>query len=139
MKSKIAILFTILVLIITSGFSCKCSSPEVAEKTKPIKLTWWRPWDSSADVSDIINAYTQLHPHVSISYKKFRYEEYEDALINGWAQDEGPDIFSLNNSWLRKYQKNIAPPPEETAVPRIVVTGPSFKQEFREYLKSLNL
>lgn len=127
-KSKLTIITLTLIALTTTAFSCRCTPPSVAEKTKPIKLTWWRPHDSSADTADLINAYTRLHPHVSISYKKLRPEEYESVLINAWARDEGPDIFSLANTSIKKYQKNISPPPEKTLVPRLIVSGPSFNQ-----------
>lgn len=137
MKLKLLISIALLIVMITSAFSCRLTSPEVREKLKPVKLTWWRPWDSTADVSDLINGYQALHPHVAISYKKFRYEEYEQALLNGWAADEGPDIFSLNNNWVRQYQNNIALPPETTAVPRTIVTGPTFKQTRKVVIQTL--
>jgi len=138
MKTKITIITLTLIALATTGFSCRgCTPADVAKKLQPIKLTWWRSWDSSSDVSDIINAYQRLHPHISISYKKLRYEEYENALLNAWARDEGPDIFSLSNTWVRNYQNQIAEPPEKTAVPRTVVSGPSFSQSTKTVIKTL--
>ncbi|NQU77136.1 extracellular solute-binding protein [Candidatus Falkowbacteria bacterium] len=138
MKPKLTIIILLLAALITSAFSCRCTPPEVTEKIEPLELTWWRAWDSSDDVADIINAYQQLHPHITITYKKLRYEEYENALLNGWARDQGPDIFSLTNTWIRKYQDQISLPPEKTGIPRIIVSGPSFRQTTKIVIQTLN-
>lgn len=82
----------------------------------PVSLTYWGVWDEPANFAEVINLYRSQHPYISITYRKFRFEEYEQALINGWARDEGPDIFSLPAEILRKYEDFITPLPPETSV-----------------------
>jgi ABC-type glycerol-3-phosphate transport system substrate-binding protein len=53
-----------------------------------------------------------LHPNVRINYRKFRFEEYEKEILNALAEDRGPDIISIPQSWLLRYQSKIAPMPE---------------------------
>ncbi|MFA6428548.1 MAG: hypothetical protein WCW02_03335 [Candidatus Buchananbacteria bacterium] len=104
---------TLLIVFTTMGFSCTSSQPTVAA---PVTLKYWRVWDDQENFTDIINAYHSLHPNVTIEYKKLRYEEYEQALLEAWAEDRGPDIFSIHNTWLKKYQNKISPLPAQTTI-----------------------
>lgn len=80
--------------------------PEVAKRYKPITLRYWRVFDGVDDgFRDVIGAYQAQHPNIKIEYKKLRYDEYEQALLEGFATDRGPDIFSIHNTWMRKYQE----------------------------------
>ncbi|MEK7072572.1 MAG: extracellular solute-binding protein, partial [Patescibacteria group bacterium] len=82
-------------------------------KMKPVELTYWRVFDDQDSFNDIIASYKLLHPNINITYRKFRVEEYEQALLEALAEDRGPDIFSINESDLRKYQTKLeAMPPE---------------------------
>jgi multiple sugar transport system substrate-binding protein len=64
-----------------------------------------------------------MHSNIQIEYKKFRFDEYEQKLIEAFAADRGPDIFSIHNSWTREYVSKglLAPvPPTITMIfPRI--------------------
>ena len=85
-------------------------------KAKPIKpasvsLQWWGVWNESDQVAPLIAAYQASHQYVKISYKKFRLEEFEDKLIQALAEDQGPDIISINNTWTRRHPSKILPIP----------------------------
>lgn len=109
-KTKILIGFLIGVFLITSGLGCKfTANKEMAERIKPINLVYWRTQDSQDAFSAIINGWQALYPHISITYKTIRKEQYEQALLEAWAEDRGPDIFSIPNTWLGKYQTKILP------------------------------
>ncbi|MCK5460293.1 extracellular solute-binding protein [Candidatus Parcubacteria bacterium] len=118
-KIHLKILLLILVLLASSGFRCKCVSPEAREALKPITLSYWRTWDSSDDFSDLIQAYQNLHPNITINYKKLRYEEYERLLLEAWAEDRGPDIFSIHNTWGLNYKHQMSPIPNTIEMPYI--------------------
>jgi len=115
MKSPIKLLILILigVFLITSGFSCKLFPKKEVPKTltKKINLTYWGVWDDTADLQQIINDFTALHPNISISYKKFRFQEYEQKLLEAWAEDRGPDIYSIPVEWLKEYQNRVTAQP----------------------------
>jgi ABC-type glycerol-3-phosphate transport system substrate-binding protein len=49
---------------------------------------------------------------VRIEYTKKNIADYEEDLVNALADGTGPDIFSINNSWLPKYQSRLAPAPD---------------------------
>lgn len=123
--SKIKILIILLFLTFTLT---ACGKNDDIDTT-PVKLTWWRVWDTSDTFSKVISNYQTEHPQISIAYKKLRYEEYEPMLLEAWAEDRGPDIFSVPFMWLSKYQSKIVPLPEMTRIPTKIVSGPSWKLE----------
>ena len=131
---KIFILL-LLIVIITAGFRCKFVPEKVKKRIEPVKLVYWRVWDSPDSFSQIIGNYRAIHPHIEITYRKLRYEEYERALLEAWAEGRGPDIFSIPNTWLTKYQKFILPLPGKTTMPYVVVTGPACKRTEEIVLK----
>ena len=132
MFRKISILFIIFTFILTSGFGCKITSEEVQQKMQPVTLNYWRVWDGPDAFADLIQEYNKLHPNINIKYRKLRYEEYEQALLEAWAEDRGPDIFSINASWVGKYQTKIAPLPEEIVMAYPVVKGTLKKEVIPE-------
>jgi ABC-type glycerol-3-phosphate transport system substrate-binding protein len=126
MGKKITIIFFLLVFVSTIGAGC--SSKPAAQPLAPVTLNYWRVWDGQDDFQAIIDAYKQTQPNVTINYRKLSYDEYEAALLDAWAEDRGPDIFSIQNTWIRKYQTKIIPLPESITMSRPVVTG-SIKKE----------
>lgn len=113
MNKKLVVLFLLFIFIITSGFGCRTASKEVKKATEPITLEYWRVFDDSDAFSEIIAKYKSLHPNITINYRKYRIEEYESELINALAEDRGPDIFSIHNTWVKKYENKITPLPEQ--------------------------
>jgi multiple sugar transport system substrate-binding protein len=143
MKYKINIILLICCFFLFSGFGCKCVTTGVQNAMKPVTLEYWRVWDDKDAFEEIINKYKVQHPYVNIKYKKLRYEEYQKELIEAFATDRGPDIFSVHNTWVREYQiKNlIAPMPSATTLAYPVTKG-SIKKEIVVELKtkpSINL
>ncbi len=122
MRKNIVIFGLLLVFIITSGAGCSSSKVSSTE-LKPITLNYWRVWDGSDDFDPLIQAYKAAQPNVTINYRKLSYDEYEAALLDAWAEDRGPDIFSIQNTWIRKYQTKIAPLPDSLTITRPVEKG----------------
>lgn len=112
MNKKLIILMLLGVFVVSSGFGCKIANKQTVEASKPITLTYWRVFDDADAFSDIISKYKTLHPYINIEYRKLRYAEFENELLNALAEDRGPDIFSIHNTWLEKYQSKIVPMPD---------------------------
>jgi multiple sugar transport system substrate-binding protein len=133
-KAKIIFLGLIGILLITTGFGCKFLSKETQEAMKPVEINYWRVLDNEIDTQndfeDIIKNYKIIHPNITINYKELRYEEYEEELLNAWAEDRGPDIFSIHNTWVGKYKNKILPMPKELLIPQTIITG-TFKKEMK--------
>lgn len=128
MKTK-NIVVTLGITLVLGGFvfsGAICAQPAIM----PDKVTieYWRIFDDSDSLNEVIEIYKSQYPYVDIVYKKFRYEEYEDALIEAWAKDEGPDIFSVPNSWISKYKEYAAPLPAYTNM-QLVTTSSQYGKE----------
>ena len=113
LKSKILLL---LLLVMTAGFRCSFLTPAAKELLEPIELTWWGVVDDAHNFDAIIGTYRSVHPNVSISYRQLRPEEFEGELLEALAEDRGPDIFSIHNTWVTKYISKIQPLPENTTM-----------------------
>lgn len=113
-------LLMVLVFLLVSGFGCKLQTAEESSAIKPITLTYWRVWDDQDAFDQVIADYQAIHPNISISYRKFKYEEFERELLNALAEDRGPDIFSIPQTWLKEYQSKISPMPEQIKIGYVV-------------------
>lgn len=140
-KSEIIILLIVFVFILTSGFGCKLVDKKTQEAMKPISLTYWRVWDGPDAFEEIFDAYRKLHPFITINYRKLRYGEYENELLNALAEDRGPDIFSVHNTWIKKYENKIAPLPPTITMAYPITKGTIKKEVIPELrtTKSLGL
>lgn len=99
-------------LIVLPGLGCRGGSREAQQSLQPVELTIWRVFDSQDTFDPLIEDYRRIHPNVRINYRKLRFEEYEDELIRALAEDRGPDIFSVHNSWMKGYTDLIEPMPD---------------------------
>lgn len=124
MKIKFTILLLILILLTTTGFGCKGGEKEAKKEIlKEVELNMWGVFDSSDDFEEAITAYKLVHPNVKINYKKLRWDEYQDKLLESWAEGTGPDIFALHNTWLGKYENKILPMPTIISLPYVESGG----------------
>jgi len=127
MKRLFPLLF-IFIFLITSGAGCGGSSAAEEAANQPVTLTIWRVFDNDETMRDIMDAYRTMHPNVSFNYRELRYDTYEDELIRAFAEGNGPDIFSIHNTWIGKYDSLITPMPETVTIPFTEVKG-SIKKE----------
>jgi len=139
MNKKVLLIFILFLLLLTTGAGCKKQTVE--EATKPVTLNYWRVFDGQDDFAEIIQRYNAQHPYVTINYRKLRYDEYEEALLNAFAEDRGPDIFSIHNTWMRKYESKLEPLPSQTTMIYQVSQG-TIKKELvaeKRVIPSINL
>jgi len=135
MLKKITILSLLAAFLLNAGFGCKLTDSATKAAMQPITLTYWRVFDDSDAFQDIIAKYKTLHPYITIEYKKLRYEEYEKELLNALAEDRGPDIFSIHNTWIEAYKPKIVPMPATVTMAYPVVTG-TLKKEVTTELRT---
>ncbi len=60
----------------------------------------------------IITEFQKKYPNIRIEYVKKNIENYEPDLINSLAAGDGPDIYSINNTWLPKYSDKVVAAPD---------------------------
>lgn len=123
-RSSLKILLLLIVLLMSTGLRCKCVSQDVRNQLKPITLEYWGVWNESKNLEPIIAAYQAIHPNITVHYKKLRYEEYERMLLDAWAEGRGPDVFSIHNTWVPKYQSKIAVMPKKYDMPYVTYEAP---------------
>lgn len=112
---------SILALI---GAGCtKAPSPDAQKASLPITLEMWGVIDDAAIYGPAIDQYRKAHPNVTINYRRLRLEEYEQKLLEGFADDRGPDIFLIHNDWTGKYLSKIAPMPKTVSIGYVTVSG----------------
>ena len=76
-------------MLLTSGAICRSSG------TQPdaFILKYWTVYTDTANIQPVIDAYQIKYPYISIELTQFRPEEYEDKLIEAWAQGEDQTSF----------------------------------------------
>jgi multiple sugar transport system substrate-binding protein len=137
MQSKgrfIKVIIVLLLLVFVSVGCTKGGSSDAKNAYKRVTIVWWGVWDDSDDLKDITLAYRQAHPNVRISYKKFRYEEYERELLEALAEDRGPDVFMVHNTWMKRYQSKLMPSPAAVKIPVKKIVGSIKKEEVVEFV-----
>ncbi len=133
MKKQLIVLLLVFIILPLSG----CLK-DLGERPKGVTLNYWRVWDGSDDFAEIIASYSRRHPYVTIKYKKLRYDEFEQELIEAFATDRGPDIFSIHNTWMYGYQARglLSPMPPETVMTVPEVKGSLKKEVYWNKIKN---
>ncbi|MDD5340933.1 MAG: extracellular solute-binding protein [Patescibacteria group bacterium] len=132
-NKKIFILAVLSLVIITSGFQCGGPPAGLTPgKPTPITLNYWSVFNDSSNLQDLLATYQQQHPHITINYKNFTAEEYENELLNALAEDRGPDIFSIQTTWMGSYAAKILPLPASLTIPTEVQSGTIQKQTYTQ-------
>lgn len=125
----------VLISLPLLGFGCKGGSIDAKQAAKPITINMWGVWDEVDYWQEIFDDYKLTHPNVKFSYRKLRIEEYERALLEAWAEDRGPDIFMMHNTWIPAYQNKLTPLPDSLSLPVQELQG-TFKKEAVWVLKN---
>ncbi len=100
------VLAVLSLMLVAAG--CNNSNPQ-----GKVTLKIWKPFVDSENMSVIIQEYRKVNPNVTIEYTKKNIETYEQDLLNALAAGNGPDIFSINNTWLNQYLDKISPAPND--------------------------
>lgn len=109
----------LLFMLIAFGAGCfRTKEPQEVQTFDQIELTYYKLFDDSDIIDPLIQQYQADHANVKINYRKFTDpEEYYDLILNELAEGEGPDIFSVPNTWFLKNHKKISPAPRNIVPP----------------------
>ena len=97
--------FVLMLVCVVPGLKT-CSEGDDAST-----LTVWGVFDTSAIWEDLFDGFEPTHG-VKLEYRRIPFDDYERDLINAFANQGGPDIFMVHNSWLPAYQEKLAPMPQ---------------------------
>ena len=122
-KMKI-IVFAIISLIVVIVIAIIMINPFKQTAPTPVVLEFWSVFDSSDIYQPLILKYQQLYPNVTINYYKKNITSYESDLLGALAAGKGPDIFSINNTWLPKHKDKLA------IAPATLITPAKFREIF---------
>ena len=108
--SVIGVIFLFLIAFAAGCFRTKEFTPRTSKDQ--VELTYYKLFDDSDVIEPLIQQYKSDNVNVKINYRQFTNpEEYYDLILNELAEGEGPDIFSVPNTWLIKNYKKISPAP----------------------------
>ncbi len=112
---KLIVFFLILSLFSLSATGCRKKDPtQQKQDYSGIELTYYKVFDSSDVIEPMISKFEDSHPGLTINYRKFAdFSEYEKTILNEMAEGEGPDIFSMQNTWFVSNYKKISPLPDK--------------------------
>ena len=117
---KIIVYLLILSIFSTVALSgCRKKTPAQKKGNYDgIELTYYKVFDDEEILDPIIKQYEADHPGLKIHYKKFSdFNEYQRVILNEMAEGEGPDIFSMQNTWFMSNYKKIASMPADKGTP----------------------
>lgn len=111
------LIFSCLGLFLSGCF--RKEEPQQNKKPEAVELVYYKLFDDEDVMRPLIQQYQAEHPNVSIRYRKFTDPvAYEQLIVNELAEGEGPDIFSVPNTWFLPNSKKTAPLSPETFSPK---------------------
>lgn len=97
----------ILILVIAiAGFGRKESEPDA------VALEFWGIADDAEVWRPVLALFKKDYPHITVSYKRFPTDSYEETLVNRLAEGKGPDLFLLPDTWIIKHRDKMLPLPK---------------------------
>ncbi|MBN1494214.1 extracellular solute-binding protein [Candidatus Peregrinibacteria bacterium] len=111
----------IIIFLFMFGAGClRQKEVKTVQKVETIEITYYKLFDNSDVIEPLIQEYQSKHSNVKIKYRKFTNpDEYFDLILNELAEGEGPDIFSVPNTWFVKNYKKISPAPLDLIPPKV--------------------
>ncbi len=113
MRKFLPAAFIASLLLVGAGCSVAGGS---SAPPKPVTLQYWRIQDDPSSLDTAIAAYKKLHPNVNIEITTQREQDYDRTLLEAFAQNKGPDLFSVPNVWLGEWKPKLLAMPKETTV-----------------------
>lgn len=103
---KIVIL--VLALAVSAGVLFWKFGPDLTQRSvaeKEVTLTFWGLWEDENLIRPAIDAYKSINPKVTISYNFQSTRNYRSRVQTQIANNQGPDIFMIHNSWVPMFLK----------------------------------
>lgn len=82
-----------------------------SQQNQAVTINVWGVFDDSKTWDAIFAGY-EARGGVDLVYSKKPFDEYERDMLKAFADDSGPQIFMLHNTWLPTYQDILSPMPQ---------------------------
>jgi len=116
-KKKLIIIFSAVGVIVIGAIIAFVFLRKPA--TPPsITLEFWGVFDDKVVFQPVIDDFQKQYPYITVNYHKKDVTTYEQELIDALAAGRGPDIFSINNTWLPKDGDKLSPAPIDLVNPK---------------------
>lgn len=106
----------LIVVIVSVSTGSKGKKPTATTGTTNASgktvLTWWHPLDDKDVLKPIIDGYMESRPDIEVKLVQKPLEGYEQEATNALAAGEGPDIWSIPNSYIPKDIDKLSPAPD---------------------------
>ena len=90
-----------------------------------VVLEYWGLWEPTETMTEVIKAYEQQNPGVSINYTKQSSQDYRVRLQTALVQGEnGPDIFRYHASWVPIFKAELS------VLPSSIMTSADYQSTF---------
>ena len=109
----------LLVATVMTFAGCRTKTPTAAKGNyNGIVLNYYKVFDGQEVLDPIIKQYEADHPGLKINYREFTdFDEYQRVILYEMAEGNGPDIFSMQNTWFMSNYKKLAPMPSSFGTP----------------------
>lgn len=131
-RYKVTTIILLLFVLVFTSACTKGGTQEAKQAYRPTKLVVWGVWENEDDLRVLFDSYRAKRPNVTIEYRKFRYENYEQELLEAMADDRGPDVFAVHNTWMQRYKDRLEPIPSRIVIPVKYMKGSIKKEEVTE-------
>ncbi len=93
-------------------FGASCGKQSETRKMPPI--TVWGVFDDSEAIEPFLREYSSLNGGSKVTYKKISpVDQYEQQLLQAFAENRGPDVFLINNAWVPRWKNALLAAPAE--------------------------
>lgn len=120
-----------IVLMVFFAFIFILSSSFGGGGAASAELVVWGVFDDVSVFNTSINAFQKANKNIKVTYKVFKPQDYEQAVLNALAAGTGPDVWMMHHTWLPKHIDKIRPMPETMPGAKVpLMTVRQFKELF---------
>lgn len=124
-KKLVKIGIGIVVVLLVFSFVFSVVIPLITKNVGgKVTLTYWGLWEDSKTMQTIISDFERQNPNITINYTNQDIKQYRERLVTRINDGNGPDIFTLHNSWYPMLSSVLLPLPTD------VISTTDFKKSF---------
>lgn len=112
----------LLILVAVVAIIKSPRTSEVPDNSNTI--TWWGLQYDADVVAPLIKEYMDAHPGIDIKYEKQSLKDYRERVSNALARGNGPDIFTMHNTWVPMFKNEL------DTLPSTVMSSDDFTKTF---------